>query len=100
MKRPAAAAIGYAGADSLPRVLAAAQGALVARLLEMAAAHDVPVYRDADLAEVLSRLEAGSEIPEELFRAVAEVLAYCYRVNGAFANKMDAIMRIKAGPDA
>lgn len=98
-QKDTAVAVGYSGAGSLPEILAVARGALVERLLGIAREHGITVYRDADLAEVLSKLDVGSEIPEGLFAAVAEVLAYCYRVNAGFAKKMDTMMQ-GAGSDA
>jgi len=41
------------------------------------------VRKDADLAEILDALEIESEIPLEAFAAVAEILTYVYRANGA-----------------
>ncbi|HNW30003.1 MAG TPA: hypothetical protein PKN50_16105 [Spirochaetota bacterium] len=49
------------------------------------------IYRDSDLAQVLAQLPVGSEIPETLFRAVSEVLAYCYRINADFKSKLDSM---------
>jgi type III secretion system FlhB-like substrate exporter len=38
---------------------------------------------------VLSQVPVGIEIPETLFKAVSEVLAYCYRINSDFKKKLD-----------
>jgi flagellar biosynthesis protein len=84
-----AVALAYAGGSSVPAVVARARGMLAERLIEIAEKHHVTVYRDGDLAEMLSVLDPGVEIPETLFRAVAEVLAYCYRVNDEFRKKLD-----------
>lgn len=81
-------ALEYSG--DVPRVLAVARGRLVERMLELAQEHDITVYRDIDLAQALSHLQPGNEIPGELFRAVAEVLSYCYRMNDQFRKKLDA----------
>jgi len=80
-------ALEYTG--GLPRIIAVAQGRLLKKLLEIAEKNRIPIYKDEDLAGILSHLPVGSEIPEDLFRAVAEVLAYCYRVNKRFKDKMD-----------
>ena len=72
-----------------PMVVAVARGKLVARMLEIAKINNITVYKDSDLAEVLSNLKVGMDIPEDLFIAVSEVLAYCYRVNSDFKVKMD-----------
>ncbi len=81
-------ALGYSNGDNAPKVIASARGILVEKLLEIAERYNITVYKDADLAEALSVLDTGMEVPEHLFRAVAEVLAYCYRVNSEFRDKM------------
>ena len=50
--------------------------------MQVAFAAGVKVRTDADLAEMLSAVDIESEIPIEAFAAVAEILAYVYRVNG------------------
>lgn len=67
--------------DVAPRVVAKGRGALAERIIAIARQHGVPVHQDADLVEVLARLELGATIPPELYEAVAEVLAYLYRMN-------------------
>jgi flagellar biosynthesis protein len=84
-----AVALGYSGKD-VPKILAIARGRLVKKLLEIAEDNNITIYRDSDLAEVLSTLDIGSEIPEDLFHAVAAVLAYCYRVNLKFKEKIES----------
>ncbi len=69
------------GKDEAPRVVARGWGAVASEILRIAREHGVPVHPDADLAEVLSRIEVGKFIPEELYQAVAEVLAFLYRTN-------------------
>ena len=51
-------------------------------ILELARETGVPVRTDNDLLELLAVCELGEEIPSDLFTAVAELLAYLYRVNG------------------
>lgn len=79
--RKAAVALGYdPQQDAAPKVLAAGQGE-IARLIEEAArAHGVPVHQDHPLAQALVRLEVGAQIPPELYRAVAELLAFLYKL--------------------
>ncbi len=81
-------ALAYSPAEEAPRVLASVRGHLVERLERMAIEHGVEIYRDADLAEALSVIDAGSLVPPELYRAVAEVLAYCYRINERLKDKL------------
>ncbi len=88
-----AAAIEYSGKDSIPSIVAAGQGKLAEKLLEMAREHNVTIYEDNDLAQVLSRMRPGTEIPQDLFAVMAEVLAYCYRVNETFRQKVNSTDR-------
>lgn len=82
-------ALEYSG--DLPTVVAVARGRLYDRLMELAREHGIEIYRDPDLAKTLSFLPPGTEIPEALFLAVAEVLAHCYRVNAGFRAKLDTM---------
>ena len=80
--RRLAVALDYdTGVDGAPRVVASGKGALAEALLDIAFAQGVRVREDADLAQLLSLVEVGDEIPVEAFLAVAEVLAYVYRAN-------------------
>lgn len=66
-----------------PRVIAAGRGIVAEQILALAFANGVKVREDADLAELLSAVDLESEIPLEAFTAVAEILSYVYRANGA-----------------
>jgi flagellar biosynthetic protein FlhB len=66
-----------------PRVVAKGVEQVAQRIKEIATEAGVPLYEDVPLARGLhARCEIGDEIPGELFAAVAEVLAYVYRVQG------------------
>lgn len=83
-RRPKAVALRYDHeATDAPRVVAKGAGYLAERILAIAEEHGVEIYRDADLVEVLSKLDIDREIPETLYKAVAEVLAFLYRLNRA-----------------
>lgn len=80
--RPRVVALRYERGDMpAPRVSAKGSGPLAARILELAREHDVPVRTDPDLLELLAACELGDEIPGELYRAVAELLAFLQRLN-------------------
>ncbi|MCZ6597599.1 MAG: EscU/YscU/HrcU family type III secretion system export apparatus switch protein [Planctomycetota bacterium] len=64
-----------------PDLIAKGRGELAERILEVAHEHDVPVREDPDLLQLLALCDVGEEIPIELYAAVAELLAYLYRVN-------------------
>jgi flagellar biosynthesis protein FlhB len=76
-------ALKYDGKSAAPEVVAKGQDLLALRIREIAAEHDVPIVPDPPLARSLhGSVEVGHQIPEELFQAVAQVLAYVYRVAG------------------
>ena len=79
--RPTATVLQYdPDSDSAPRVVATGQGKVAERILELARENNVPIHDDPQLAAALSLLDVEQEIPPELYRVVAEVLAYIYRV--------------------
>lgn len=84
-KKPAvktAAAIKYdALKNRAPKVTASGRGEIAEKIIEIAREHDIPIKYDPDLVQVLSKIKIGSEIPVELYRAVAEILAYVYSLN-------------------
>ncbi|MEK7793338.1 MAG: EscU/YscU/HrcU family type III secretion system export apparatus switch protein [Candidatus Hydrogenedentota bacterium] len=68
--------------DRAPKIVAKGSGYLADRIIELAEEHGVHIQDDPDLVAVLSKLNADAEIPPDLYRAVAEVLAFVYRING------------------
>ena len=71
-----------------PVVLAKGAGHVAQRIKEIAAEHQVPLVEDKPLAQALFKMvELGDYIPAELYRAVAEVLAYVYRLKGMYARE-------------
>lgn len=70
--------------DALPKIVAAGYGDIAEKILRIAFENDVKVRQDADLAEMLAALEIDSDIPSEALIAVAEILAYVYKVNGTY----------------
>ena len=78
-----AAAISYDQAKNMaPRVVAKGKGHIADQIIRVARENDVPLHEDRNLANVLEAMELESEIPAELYRAVAEVLVFIYRLNG------------------
>ncbi len=71
--------------DSAPKVIAKGKGLIAERIIELAKKHGIYTYADPDLVEVLSAVDINSEVPEELYRAVAEVLAFVYRINSTYS---------------
>ncbi len=78
-----AAAISYDQSKNMaPRVVAKGKGHIADQIIRVARENDVPLHEDRNLANVLEAMELEAEIPAELYRAVAEVLVFIYRLNG------------------
>ena len=64
-----------------PRVLAKGKNYLARRIRELALQHEVPIIENQPLAQALYKsADVGQEIPPHLYRAVAEVLAYIFKI--------------------
>lgn len=75
-----AVALGYeAKVDAAPRILATGKGVLAEKILEIADQESIPIYKDADLAQILCMLEQNSLIPIEAYAAVAKILGQIYK---------------------
>ncbi len=61
-----------------PRVVAKGRGLIAEQILALAEEHDIHIHQSPELIEVLIRMELGEEIPEALYRAIAEVIAFAY----------------------
>lgn len=84
--RRAAIALYYDG-KTTPRVTAKGQGPIAEEILALARTHNIPMYEDAALAALLARIELGEKIPEKLYVAVAEVIAFAYRLSGKWPGR-------------
>jgi flagellar biosynthesis protein len=82
IKSSLAIALHYDKDKGAPRVVAKGRGEVGQRIIEVARANGVPIEENAALAEALSQVELEHEIPEELYRAVAQVLIFILRVSG------------------
>lgn len=65
-----------------PKVIAKGRDSLADSIVAIAEAAEVPITEDHLLAETLAKLELNAEIPESLFRSVAVILAWVYRLQG------------------
>ncbi|HEU0150539.1 MAG TPA: EscU/YscU/HrcU family type III secretion system export apparatus switch protein [Bradyrhizobium sp.] len=81
-KRQLAVALHYEKGSGAPRVIAKGKGTIGAKIIEIARANDVPIEENAVLAGALSNVELGDEIPEDLYKAVAEVLIFVLGLSG------------------
>lgn len=80
-ERKKAAALRYdAERDTAPKIVAKGSGKIAERIIEIAKQYDIPIRDDPGLVEALSSLDLYQEIPPELYRAVAEILAFVYKM--------------------
>lgn len=76
-----AAALRYdTSKESAPRVVAKGQGQSAENIIKIAELHNLPIKKDEDLIELLSKVELDKEVPEALYKAVAEVFSFIYKV--------------------
>ncbi|MDF1694002.1 MAG: EscU/YscU/HrcU family type III secretion system export apparatus switch protein [Zhongshania sp.] len=66
--------------EKAPVVSAKGEGELARQILMIATEHDIPIYRNKQLIQLLAQVELDSEIPRELYIAVAEIIAFAYRL--------------------
>jgi len=69
------------GEDYAPKIIAKGRGELAEKIIEMASACGLPLKEDKHLIKILSTLDLYQEIPEDLYKAVAEILAFIYSLN-------------------
>lgn len=75
-----AVALRYDGHDA-PRVTATGRGPVAERIQDIAREHGIPLHEDPQLAGLLAQVPLGDEIPEALYLAVAQVIAFAYFVS-------------------
>lgn len=67
--------------DHAPRVTAKGARKIAERIIELAREKGIPITEDPDLVAALMKLDIEEQIPEELYKVVAEILAFAYRLN-------------------
>jgi flagellar biosynthesis protein len=83
-----AAAIRYDSAkDDAPRLTAKGKGHMAEKIIELARKHNIPIRTDQALVHILSKLDLDQHIPPELYRAVAEILAFVYSTNEQYRDR-------------
>lgn len=80
-----AVALRYSGRGA-PRVTAKGEGEIAQKILEIAAQHGIPLHEDNELVRLLAQIDVGEEIPQTLYVAVAEVIAFAYMISGKTVN--------------
>lgn len=70
------AALKYTKDNNAPEIVAHGKGEVASRLIEKAREHNIPLYKNPQLAESLNNISLGKEIPKELYEVVAQILIY------------------------
>jgi flagellar biosynthesis protein len=68
------------GEDRAPKVTAKGTGQLAERILRLARENGIPIREDRNLVRLLAALELNQEVPPAVYMAVAEILAWVYRL--------------------
>jgi len=75
-----AAALRYNNSkENAPRLVAKGRGQSAENIIKIAELHNLPIQKDEDLIELLSNVELDKEVPEALYKAVAEVFSFIYK---------------------
>ena len=72
--------------DAVPSVSATGSGALADEIIRIAKENNIPIREDRDLVQILSLLDIGEAIPNEVHTAIAEILAFIYWTNQQHAD--------------
>lgn len=79
-KRQMAVALAYRNGDSAPKVVASGRGLIAQAIIERAHQHGIYVHESEELVALLMQVELDQHIPPALYLAVAELLAWLYRL--------------------
>ena len=68
--------------DDSPKVVANGRGELAKQIISIAEQNNIPIKKDEDLIELLSKLEINDQIPPNLYKAIAEIFKFVYELKG------------------
>lgn len=71
-----AVALRYDEKEIAPIIIASGMGHMAEKIVEVASKNNVPIYEDTSLATILSQLELGQEVPEELYKMIVDIYVY------------------------
>jgi len=87
-KNTIAAAIKYDDKrDAAPKLTAKGRGSIAEKIIKLAMEHNIPIREDPALVQILSRLDIDEQIPPEIYKAIAEILAFIYSVNEQYRER-------------
>lgn len=70
----------YYDGESAPKITATGSEDIARQIIALAIEHEVPIYENPELVALLATLELGDEIPEILYRTIAELICFAYEV--------------------
>jgi len=70
--------------DAAPKVTAKGEGSVAERIIKLAKENQVPIKEDPDLVQILSQVDINKEIPPPVYKVVAELLAFVYKLNNKY----------------
>ena len=79
-ERSVAVALAYSAGDSAPRVVAKGRGLLAETIISLARENEVYVHESPEMVALLMQVDLDDHIPPQLYIAVAELLAWLYRI--------------------
>ena len=71
-----------------PVVTAKGRGVIADKIISLAKENNVPIKEDPDLVHLLSKVDLNREIPASLYRVVAELLSFVYKLNGEYSSRV------------
>lgn len=83
-----AIALEYDGQQA-PQVSATGQDQIADQILKLAQQANIPIHQDNALSQLLAQLDLGDQVPEALYRVIAEILSFAYRLSGKHKDFMD-----------
>lgn len=89
-----AIALSYEAGDYAPKVVAKGRGAVAEKIIALAKQHDVFVHESKDLVALLMQVDLDQHIPPELYQAIAEILAWLYRLEHAQNEQAEELIYI------
>lgn len=66
--------------EKAPRVVAKGKGHIAENIIKIAEKNELPIKKDEDLVELLTKIDIDKEIPANLYKAVAEVFSFIYNI--------------------
>lgn len=83
-----AVALKYDGEEA-PTITATGEGSVAEEIIRIAKEANIPLYENADLVALLSKLELGENIPEVLYKVIAEIIAFAYHIQNKVPEGFD-----------